>query len=98
MVERFIQTKLGKQTQTYPPYSSKTFNGKPLHWWARNNKLSEITIPQRQIIISEFKLLNQNTQTTEQVKQIIFKQIDSVRGDFRQKEIKTRWEEFFVAT
>src|SRR6185436_4759837 len=31
-IKKFLASKLGKQTQTYPPYSSKAVNGKPLHW------------------------------------------------------------------
>jgi tRNA pseudouridine55 synthase len=94
-IESFIKSKLGSQTQTYPPYSSKTVSGKPLHWWARNNKLSEITIPQRQVTIDSFTLVNLQTTPAAEIKQTVLQQIESVEGDFRQKEIKNRWEEWF---
>ena len=48
-IKKFINPKLGKQIQPYPPFSSKPVNGKPLFWWAKANKLAEITIPQREI-------------------------------------------------
>ena len=56
-IQVFINSKLDRQTQIYPPFSSKTVNGKPLFWWARENRLSEIKIPQREIEIYDFKLL-----------------------------------------
>ena len=95
-IKQFIKSKLGKQVQIYPPYSSKTVDGKPLHWWAKNNKLSEIKIPTREIEIHDFKLIKLNTISVEEFKNEIFKQIDSVTGDFRQKEIKEKWEKFFA--
>lgn len=94
-IEEFIKSKLGKQTQTYPPYSSKTVHGKPLYQWAREGLLSTIKIPEREIEIIEFKLLRINSITVEELKIEIYKQIDSVDGDFRQNEIKNKWEEFF---
>lgn len=43
-IEKVINNFIGKQKQYYPPYSSRTVKGKPLYWWAKNNKLSEIQI------------------------------------------------------
>ena len=54
----FIQHKEGKQIQSYPPYSSKAVEGKPLHWWAKRNRLHEINIPNREIFIEEFFFLD----------------------------------------
>lgn len=96
-IEEFIKKKLGKQIQQYPPYSSKTVNGKPLYLWAREDKLSEIEIPKREIEIYHFKLIETNTITAKQLKNEIWKQIDSVSGDFRQEEIKNSWNTFFTA-
>ncbi|MBI5452916.1 hypothetical protein HY945_05645 [Candidatus Gottesmanbacteria bacterium] len=95
-VEKFISSKLGKQTQIYPPFSSKTVNGKPLFWWAKNNKLAEIKIPEREIEIYDFKLLEIKQISAIKLKEKIMKQIELVDGDFRQEKIKTKWEEFFT--
>lgn len=94
-INTFIKSKLGKHFQPYPPFSSKTVNGKALFWWAKKNKLSEIKIPNRKIEIYDFKLLEVNEISSEDLKKEIIQQIDSVKGDFRQKEIKEKWEEFF---
>ena len=95
-INAFITSKLGKQTQAYPPFSSKTVNGQPLFWWAKNNKLSEIKIPTRKIEIYDFKLLEQKQITKEKLKVEIIRQIELVQGDFRQEKIKEKWTDFFI--
>lgn len=95
-IKKFIKNKLGKQRQTYPPYSSKTVNSKPLFWWAREGKLSEIKIPQRKIEIYDFNLVEIKEISAAELKKEILKQVDSVQGDFRQKEIKEKWKNFFA--
>lgn len=94
-LRKFTKSKLGKHLQSYPPYSSKTVNGKPLYWYARNNKLDEIKIPNRQINIHSFELVEVKQQSLEEIKKIIFENINSVKGDFRQKEILKKWNDFF---
>ena len=95
-IEDFIKSKLGKQSQIYPPYSSKPVNGKPLYLWARENKLAEITIPEREIEIFSFELLAISQISASKLYENISKQINSVEGDFRQKEIQKSWEDFFA--
>jgi len=96
-IKKFIKSKLGKQKQSYPPYSSKEVGGKPLHWWARNNKLDEIKIPEREIEIYDFTCITTNSITANELQQNIIHQINSVTGDFRQEEIKKKWKKFFAA-
>lgn len=91
----FIKSKIGKQIQSYPPYSSKTVHGKPLYQWARENKLHEIKIPKREIEIYDFALIQIQEISAEKLESEIIKQINSVDGDFRQKEIKEKWQKFF---
>ena len=95
-LHQFIQSKLGKQIQPYPPFSSKTVHGKPLFWWAKNDKLSEITIPEREIEIYDFKLLAEGTITAQQLQQKVTDDIHTIQGDFRQDEIKKQWNHFFL--
>lgn len=92
----FINSKLGKQTQSYPPYSSKTVNGIPLYKWAKEEKLDEIRIPTREIEIYDFKLIETKTIDAEKLKKEIFRQINLVDGDFRQEQIKNEWNTFFA--
>lgn len=94
-IHDFIKIKTGKQLQSYPPFSSKTVAGKPLYWWARKNRLGEITIPQRQIEINDYKLLATEEVSAGVLQKNIKQQIKSVQGDFRQEEIEKRWNKFF---
>ena len=95
-IETFIKSKLGKQIQTYPPYSSKPVNGKPLFMWAKEKKLDAIEIPKREIEIYDFELIEIQTISAANLENEIMKQIESVEGDFRQEQIKTTWKTFFA--
>ena len=94
-IKQFIKSKLGKQTIPYPPYSSIEVNGKPLYQWAREDKLSEIEIPKREFEIYDFDLLEIKDVSKQKIKKTIYKNINSVTGDFRQNKILKKWAEFF---
>ncbi|GIW58845.1 MAG: hypothetical protein KatS3mg086_130 [Candidatus Dojkabacteria bacterium] len=79
--------------QQYPPYSSKTVNGKPLFWWARNNKLNEIQIPQKKVKIYSLNIIKLSKMSSKEVLIENQKRLSLVRGDFRQLQIKNNWEE-----
>lgn len=84
----------GKQRQKYPPYSSKAVNGKSLYWWARNKKLDEIIIPEREIEIYSIELLDLKMISASELVKINIEKINLIEGDFRQEEIIKNWEEF----
>ena len=85
----------GRISQSYPPYSSKPVNGKPLYYWARENKLAEISIPEKVVTIHEFTFLKTNQLTANQLRAYIVEGIKAVIGDFRQKEILDLWDSYF---
>jgi tRNA pseudouridine55 synthase len=91
----FLKTKIGKHFQTFPPYSSKEVLGKPLYQWARENKLSEISMPSKEIEIYEFELLSIEKIPAGIIKINILSNIKKAVGDFRQKEIAKQWNDFF---
>lgn len=93
-LKKFIKSKLGTHTQPYPPFSSKAVGGKPLHWWAKQNRLSEITIPTREITIYSFELLSTATISIDELKEKT-NNISNVQGHFRQTEILEQWDSFF---
>jgi len=93
-IEKSLNTFLGKQKQIYPPFSSKAVNGKPLFWWARNKKLNEIKIPEREIEIYNIELLNFEKIIVKELIEKIINQIKNVNGDFRQDQIIKSWKEF----
>jgi len=97
-VNIFVNNYLGIKTQFYPPYSSKPVNGKPLFWWARNDKLSQISLPKHTIEIFEFKTISFAEITISEFEKKVKASIESVQGDFRQEKILKRWNEFFAQT
>lgn len=102
VTEETINSKLlefrGKIEQSYPIYSSKTVKGKPLYWWARNNRLNEIEIPKKIIEIYSIELIYLSTIIADELKQYILEMINRVKGDFRQEEIINSWNNFFKGT
>ncbi len=97
IVNSFVNTHVGKQSQSYPPYSSKTVRGKPLFWWAKNSKLDEIEIPKRDIEIFDFVVLSQEEILGEEIEKKILTTVNLIQGDFRQNEIRKRWDTFFAS-
>ena len=85
----------GRIIQKYPPYSSKAVSGKPLYWWAREGKLSQIRIPEKEISIYDIQLLSFDKITSSDLQKLIYFKINLVKGDFRQKQILSSWSSFF---
>jgi tRNA pseudouridine55 synthase len=94
-IKKFIHSKLGKQIQPYPPYSSIEVGGIPLYQWARENKLSEIKIPEKEIEIYNFEFLDVLEIPADEIHNRIIENINTVEGDFRQEEIVKKWNVFF---
>ena len=91
--ESFLEGLRGKFNQKYPSYSSKTVHGKPLFWWAREGRLSEIEIPKREVEVYEIEFLGNRKIGGEELLKNIKERVKKVRGDFRQKRIIKKWEE-----
>lgn len=95
---RQIVTDLARiRKQKYPPYSSARVQGKPLYWWARRNKISEIKLPEKEIKIYEAKYCNDRNVTANDLSDYIQTNIDKVKGDFRQEKIKSMWEQHIAS-
>jgi len=82
---------VGKYDQQYPPYSAVLVNGKPLFYWAREGKIHTIKIPSKTIQISSVTQDSKTTITSENLFYYSEKKIQTVQGDFRQKEILKIW-------
>jgi tRNA pseudouridine(55) synthase len=83
----------GRIKQSYPPYSSRTVNGKPLYKWAREGKLDEITIPTHDVHVESIEIIEESFISGENFMNKIIKDISLVNGDFRQSEIIDLWKE-----
>ncbi len=81
----------GDFTFSIPSFSSYRVKGKPLFWWARQGRLEEVEIPEKKTAIYSLEILDNIVVEKRRLKSEILKKIDKVVGDFRQKEIASKW-------
>jgi len=86
-----LQKYIGRFSQEYPAFSSKTVNGRQLHELARADELPE-EMPVKEVEIYSIESLGHARIAAGALKAHIFSSIDKVKGDFRQAGIKARWE------
>lgn len=86
----------GKVEQEYPPYSSRTVDGKPLWMWAREGRLDEITIPSHEVLISKIEMVDSTEISKQDLEKYIKESIAKIVGDFRQKEILDSWKQALI--
>lgn len=91
--EEALKSYIGRFSQEYPPYSSKTVNGKPLYYYARRNLLNSIKIPKREVEIYEISDVKKDFIDGKRLHSSICERINLVNGDFRQEEILKDWQE-----
>lgn len=97
-VKASLQHFIGKQFQSYPPFSSVRVNGKSLYYWARLGKLDSLTVPKKQIEISSITLMDMYQLSRDDFMHTIEKDIPAVHGNFRQSAILSLWKKFFEDT
>jgi len=85
---------IGKFSQPYPAYSSKTVGGVQLHELSRKNELPD-ELPVKEVEIYEIEILGQEKISATDLKQRVINNVSLVKGDFRQKEIVAKWNEVF---
>ena len=89
---------VGRFVQDYPAYSSKTVGGVQLHERARKNEVPD-EMPTKEVEI--YSIIpgqdSFSTISSKNLKERIMHNINLVKGDFRQDNIKEKWEEVFLA-
>ncbi len=80
---------------TFPPFSGYKIKKKPLFWWALQNRLSEVKMPQKKVQIYSIEMLESGFIKKEKLERDILKKIKAVKGNFRQDEITKNWEKIF---
>lgn len=90
-IQGYLKNSVGRFEQMYPAYSSRPVNGKPLFEWAREGKVDQIMIPKHEVEIYKADYVERREIKKEDLLQHIVAKIDTVRGDFRQDEIKQSW-------
>ena len=81
----------GEVNQEYPPFSSKTLEGKPLFEWARGNALAAMVLPRRLVTVYDITLTGMYKTKEPELFSYIENGVGKVNGDFRQEEIMSMW-------
>lgn len=87
---------VGVHEFSYPVYSSKPVNGKPLHVWAKEDKLGEIVIPKTKATIYNAVYSTYTKKSSSSLYSEIESCISKVKGDFRQLEILHTWKQILI--
>lgn len=98
-IKKQLKILQGNQQQTIPPYSSHIIKGKPLFWYARNNKLPK-QLPTNNIKISKIKINKHSYRQQSTIIKEILKKISSLnpKADFRQTKITHAWKKILSPT
>jgi tRNA pseudouridine55 synthase len=82
--------------QHYPPYSAKPVDGKPLYYWAREGKLHEHTIPQKEVQLFQKIIIDMTHISKRTLHSEIKERIGKIHGNFRQKTILSCWDQILA--
>ncbi len=106
-IEEIVNNLVGKIELPYPVFSAKTVAGKPLHTWAMENRLNEITIPTKTSEIYTLTLNKLYTATRQEITQAALQKIallppvtdprKALGNDFRRPEVLASWQKFTEA-
>lgn len=91
--EQVLSSFIGTFSQKYPPYSSKTINGKQMHTIARQGELADLKIPEQMVTVKNISNIRMASIAIEDLVQEITENIKKVKGDFRQDESIGKWNE-----
>lgn len=102
-ISDFIKRHTGKYLQPYPPFSSKTINGTPLFKLAKRKgfKIHDLrfkngeTWPSKEVEVFSFKQNSEYETSSQEISEIILKNLKKIKGFFRQKRIIDQWRSFF---
>jgi tRNA pseudouridine55 synthase len=106
-VRRVLRQETGTKTVPYPPFSSKTVNGKPLFLYALEGTLDTISIPSHKEKVYAISYAGQQKVRKEDLEKRITTIIakaprtnqpsKELGADFRQSEIGSTWHDAFSA-
>ena len=89
-MKEFLEKNKGVVVQKYPPYSSKTFEGKQLHTHAREGNTPHV---EHEVTLFGWEFLGERNVSGKELLGTILQRVDLVHGDFRQETIKAKWQE-----
>jgi tRNA pseudouridine(55) synthase len=90
----YIPHYIGKHIQPYPPYSSARVDGHPLWYYASNDLLNTIDIPEKTIEIYSAKIIYNYAINSDTLKSQVIHNINKISSkyDFRQNAIIKCWQ------
>lgn len=91
IVQKGLNEFRGHIEQEYPPYSSKTVEGKSLFEWARQGALGALVMPSRSVTIHHIDIEKMYKIPEAVLLEYIEDGIARVTGDFRQEEVLRTW-------
>ncbi|MEI8130422.1 MAG: hypothetical protein WCG55_02860 [bacterium] len=89
LLSAYLDSRIGKQMQMYPAYSSKTVGGVQLHAHARAGK--DVDLPIHEVELIAYADLTVGLRTRAEVIDRVRDLTSIVKGDFRQTEILESW-------
>ena len=90
-LEKGLNEFRGAIDQEYPPFSSKTVEGKSLFTWARTVALETLMLPRKTVTVYDIELTGVYKVKEPILSSYIENSIGKVSGDFRQEEILRIW-------
>ena len=93
-IEQTINEFRGLVSQEYPPFSSKTVEGKSLFEWARGGSIASLVLPARTVHIYDIELAGVYKLEEQDLLAYIDSNVNKVNGDFRQEEIMRLWRRY----
>ncbi len=96
-VKKVLKELKGEFFFSLPPFSGYKIKGKPLFWWALEDRLAEVYIPKKKATVYSLSVVKTERMKKEDLRKDILWKIEQVKGCFRQKEISKRWKEIFDA-
>lgn len=81
----------GPIVQEYPPFSSKSLEGKSLFEWARSTAREVLVLPRKKTVVYDLELLDMYRVKERLLASYISTSVGRVEGDFRQEEILRLW-------
>ena len=84
-IEEELREFQGKISQEYPPFSSKTIEGKPMFELARNGLLENIVLPRKALNIYDIRITEIYKVSERDLLTYVEDAIQKVNGDFRQE-------------
>jgi tRNA pseudouridine(55) synthase len=92
-LEKALNEFRGAVSQEYPPYSSKTVEGKSLIEWARSGAIHTMVLPRRTVTIYDIGLTSMYKVDEPTLLNYIESNVNKVQGDFRQDETVRLWKQ-----